>query len=1265
MAPPRGPADDKERDRQRFKARLAKALTEEDDPLAVYYQFVQWTIKHYGERDPKSGLAQLLEEATRVFREDPLYKTDLRYLKLSSLYARQLPRSDAISIYASLLSNKIGTSYSVLYEEYANLLEQDGRRTEADAIYCKGISCNARPLERLKTRYRDFQNRKGSSAPSASSSATIASSSKSQHPSTVVALTSVNSTAQQRYAIMLAPPAPGKRPEKLCFNLSLLFNDGVEYSIQEARAKSMGLLGKKWAPLQTSNQPPFSSSSSVSFAQSDETQKSTRFGGASKRKSLMYGGASEPTVTINTKEALADVLGMYNSPDKTRSIGLPGSKHAPLKKVEPITPMPQPRFTTHSNENNNENAQPQSAKTPSAAFRPFVDENAKPDRAVSTSAKFKPYVDSDASKAPVVLSSRPVLKLQETSFTPSSRLSGSQSPAETQSAYSSATPSQTVFSKVFTPVERRAPQLAPLREVFTDDLGKPQPKPKPLTHERARSHGTLSPPSNSDVLPSSSSSKTTFRSPADNDNARTAFKVFSRPPEQESAQQAPTQEHQAGSDGPRGGLGRENPFTPKIPSSSSSPFSSDVKTSAFTPYSDEPKVTASTPSAPFKPFVDPENKENAPSASSSVFAKPRPVLKESQPRPVLVPSLGWPSSAVSSSSSSSFSDFADIPEQGNVLLPEQYDDDYQYEEDEFEDGDEEQQSVQHHIPEDDSEYEYERETFQDAQHHHHYRDQEDVPLGGRFGRINVMTPITERTLEYTMMSNRGETPSDRLQRIQSGGDDDDYEMGHAGECGEDENANILVYQHRNEVDAVRAAERLAAELRAEETEESGHRAHARRDHEDRSGVFNLADTLTLSSKFKPPNPCNPFSTNILSILLSRIPSDPHFYDLRDQESGMLEPLQKFAKKAGRKSGGDIPEFTLGLNGKRFSVSEKLGEGGFGSVFKARDMGSRQSNEDDESEEDDFDDDFDDGATYVALKLVNPCNLWEYHVLRRLHSALPPAARRSVVLPHALYAYKDESILVLDLCPQGTLLTTVNGAVAAGVSQQGGCLDELLVMFFSIELLRLVEAMHSVGFIHGDLKIDNCLLRLEDVPGGVSAWSGAYQPSGEGGWACKGLRIIDFGRMIDTRLFPAEQEYTAEWETDERDCFEVREGRPWTYQTDYFGLAGIVYCLLFGKYIQTSAVVAVPDGSSASNESSLRPRYKIGTPFKRYWQTEIWTRLFDILLNPTLIRSSEKLPLCDELAAVRREMETWLQANCNRSSNTLKGLLKKVEMASLR
>jgi checkpoint serine/threonine-protein kinase len=235
-------------------------------------------------------------------------------------------------------------------------------------IYRKGIKRHARPLERLKTRYREFQNCSASSSTSPSSSSptisarpssqtnalrrnppknhgghaksTSPSSSSTSATSASATQASLNSTPESRYAHMLAPPAPGKRPEKLRFNLALLFtDDGVEYCIQEARARSMGLLGKKWGPPPASEFTGAASSSSmVPVDFNDDGQRSTRLMALGGRRKSIIGGA-EPTVTINTKEALADVFGMYNSPEKTSRQTAPGSKYAPLKKVEQMTPV--------------------------------------------------------------------------------------------------------------------------------------------------------------------------------------------------------------------------------------------------------------------------------------------------------------------------------------------------------------------------------------------------------------------------------------------------------------------------------------------------------------------------------------------------------------------------------------------------------------------------------------------------------------------------------------------------------------------------------------------------------------------------------------------------------------------------------------------------------------------------------------------------------------------------------------------------------------
>ncbi|KAG5638772.1 hypothetical protein H0H81_010193 [Sphagnurus paluster] len=783
-----------------------------------------------------------------------------------------------------------------------------------------------------------------------------------------------------------------------------------------------------------------------------------------------------------------------------------------------------------------------------------MDENAQSGR--TPSVKFTPFIDENKSS---FTTPRPVLSLKESAAPSEVKDNGPRNPLGANAN------SENVFSsKVFTPAQTK---LAPLRDVFTDDHGKPQPKVKPA-HERAKSQHDADP--------------ARAFSPFTDENAKTPFKVFSRPPE-----------------------GSENAFTPKTPGIAFTPFA-DPKP-AFTPFKDTPAVT-------FTPFVDVSEPTPAPD--------PAPIPAPASEAPTQRRRSGG---IVVVEADDSFDD--DHNEFQDDSLDSQFDDD------DLEAG---QQHEQYDAPlTSDQVPEYEEgDSYQ------------DIPLGGRFGRFNVMTPITERTFEYTTNSVRGtETPTG-------------HRSGRALGC---QNAFV---PHRDEQGAIVAAERLAAELQEDESEleyveeepleplqlsvhlppkESPGVALI----EEKTGTLSLGESLTLGAKFKPPNPCNPFDPPIIATLLSRIPSDAHFYDLRDRESNNLDGLQKFAKKAG-KNPDPSASFFVELNGHRFSISEKLGEGGFGAVFKARDMGARGDDED--SEEDLDDDDDDEGASMVALKVVKPRNLWEYHVLRRLHSVLPASLRRSVVLPRALYVFRDESFLVMDLCPQGTLLNIVNNAVAAGVSQQGGSLDELLVMFFTIELLRLLQVTHKTGFIHGDLKIDNCLLRLEDVPGGGSAWSSMYQPSGDGGWSYKGLKVIDFGRTIDTRLFPAGQCFIAEWPTDDRDCFEAREDRPWTFQTDYFGLAGIIYCMLFGKYIHASAVSAVGD------------RHKIATTMKRYWQTELWNRLFDILLNPCLVRPDGQLPVSDELGAVREEMEAWLQANCNRTSNTLKGLLKKVEVS---
>ncbi|KAI5989649.1 Mad3/BUB1 homology region 1-domain-containing protein [Pisolithus orientalis] len=1238
-----------EQERAEYRASITEALDEDEDPLTAYDDYIKWTTRTFSEHDPNSGLVQLLEETVRKFKDDARYNGDLRYLKIWCSYAKVVEKPSVV--YAYVVKREIGCVYALLWEEYAIALEKEGRRAEADKAFRAGISRSARPLERLKRRYRDFQSRPPLSKsqllpfkpsgvaevdtlrrnplknfdPQTSSTAKKSQPAQNSSASTAqgASAASPSNSAHARYAPMLAPPAPGKRPEKLRFNLSLLFTpSGVEYSAAEVRARSMGLLGKKWGPPPASELRD-SSSGAVRVNFNDDGSRSTQNMGATAsgggRKSVSMLAAGEPTVTINTKEALADVFGMYNSPDKTVKRSMPGSKYAPVRKIEPLggrrieapgtrraEPAPPP--------SENENAKPQ-------AFKPYVDENVPRKENSVAPPKFKPFIEEpkQPSVIPNSTQGRRALSVKDSRepttedvapvFVPDSKPSPPDPPKPTFLKPHRGEPEKKpVFSKPFTPVSRKDPLVRPPGTKPTTEC---IPENQPASDLQTPAHQAFAPFVDS----------------------KTPFKVFSRPPG-----------HQ-GENGGSGGLGRGGVFTPKPPGSNS----------------------GTTPaSGPFKPFIDNEN-----AVQPSVLRASASVRKANALQPRVIPatidetftdesSLGDGAmdgygerepevDGHAFSSSSSHTNFSEG------------EDGYAFEggEVEVEAGlasssdsqvDDEEGAEQPYVPDHEQQDSYKDDGGFDTEEVEY-----SEPLGGRFGRINVMTPITERTFEFSTRGLPTPTTTTFLR-------DKDWRERQGRESGK--------Y-------AVEVAEKLAREVQEDDGTEGDYEEYedciqGSGDHheqvashnnlaaiEDRTGTLSLSDSLAVVSAFRPPNPCNPSDPAIVSTLLSLLPADGDFYDLRAQDGGMLDGLQRFAAKKARGSKGASTEdgVVVTLEGRLLRVTEKLGEGGFGAVFSAVDI-SKSAVEDDDRDLD-LDEDEEDEAIMLALKVVRPRNLWEFHVLRRVHRTLPQQLTRSIISPLALYAFRDESHLLLELCQHGTLLDIVNRAGPAGVSQQGGCLDELLVFFYTIELLRFVEGMHGAGFIHGDLKVDNCLLRIEELPGGASSLSSIYQPSGEGGWKYRGIKVIDFGRTIDTSLFPAghNQQFIADWPTDERDCFEIRQNRPWTYQTDYFGLTGIFYCMLFGKYIEASSVTLVPGSTKAD------PIYKIATPFKRYWQTDTLTRLFDLLLNPCRVRPDGDLPICEELAVVRKEMETWLQSNCNRSSNTLKGLLKKIELSA--
>jgi checkpoint serine/threonine-protein kinase len=64
-----------------------------------------------------------------------------------------------LDIFVFLQRNGIGQELALYYEEYGALLEKMNRKRKADEIFQMGLLREARPIDRLRRRYDEFQRR--------------------------------------------------------------------------------------------------------------------------------------------------------------------------------------------------------------------------------------------------------------------------------------------------------------------------------------------------------------------------------------------------------------------------------------------------------------------------------------------------------------------------------------------------------------------------------------------------------------------------------------------------------------------------------------------------------------------------------------------------------------------------------------------------------------------------------------------------------------------------------------------------------------------------------------------------------------------------------------------------------------------------------------------------------------------------------------------------------------------------------------------------
>nr|XP_019043872.1 BUB protein kinase [Kwoniella bestiolae CBS 10118]OCF22802.1 BUB protein kinase [Kwoniella bestiolae CBS 10118] len=1234
------------------------------DILDVYNKYILFVVQHHPSSD--THLLPLLETTTRRFISDTRYTQDIRYLKLWVMYARQIERRE--EIWSFLESRDIGTRHSVFYEEWASALEGLGRRKKADEIYRLGIARKASPPDRLKNRHKQFLERI-MAPPSgvvpddepSTSSAPTRTPGRSILGQVATASTSVAGASQLAPSLRVASKGNGSKME--------IFSDDqgrsedtapgewADFGTRDARRKENTVEATAWK----GETLPQSASRGRTAPRTPKVEvfKDTENEGIRSADEVFVRQRQPPTEAELLK---SDPLRHYDTselPTSIPSLPAPPSARKPPRPAKSSTigfvmkpwecPKDGPETKNAAGKverrmfewnavykNDDEwSFEEIRARQRGLLGKEWRGEVKDWERGWHNPGSSTPKSEEKKAKPPSPTVNTKLAELEVMRMFDQTIHGGKIRDSDSESGSSDDEEEEEPIQCAPTPLPARPGTVAML----------------------AATPGGMVPPT---PTPAGQNGHNRLFSPAvfTDENASTKPSVFN---DENAATSKPTVFQDENAFSKPAVFSDENSVPP---SASKSKFNIFSETPAKTPLASRTPLASTSKPKAFGIFSDEnENQENAVQATPSAASKQRQPLAQSLYATPALTRQGSYGRGVTES-------IQEVPE-----------------------GDEEAEDeagLVHEIKEDVAHVNLNDVDEQDE-------EEEDRPRGMRRFHINTMTPITERTCEYTHMTNlRSSTASN--SRPFSVAEDEEGEQVDPAKVTEGVSAanveNHIASQSQDDESISPPAQTVefdrsilsdgdelpSGDINGKFQLPEGFTIH-RNENDMHTMVLTDGETMHtaregsveptteenfVTASHQPEvngihNPCNPASQEVLDAILSSINPPisqiPGFVDCRSTLSEKWGVLQKHAKSKSRRGStnsrvsvapsDDI--LPIELDGKKFEIKDKIGEGGFGLVFSAIDIAQQQLQDDQDSDDEDDEADEREDKSILAVKVEQPCAIWEYIVLNRIYERIDQSILSSVIQTRSLYAFKDESYLLMDYSSQGTLLDIVNKASTIGISPatSGGpsSLEEMVCIFFTIELLKLVEELHTKNFIHGDLKIDNCLIRLPDTPN--SSWSGSYSRTGQNGWNNKGIRLIDFGKSLDLSLYPAgrgQKFVIGDWKADEKDCIQMQEQNEWSYQTDYYGLASIAYTMLYGKYMR------VQRGEEG---------WGIDMGLKRYWQQDLWANFFHTLLNP-----GDDLPITPKLAEIREGFESWLEENCQKGGKSLKSMLKKIELAAI-
>ncbi|XP_028175432.1 uncharacterized protein LOC114363807 [Ostrinia furnacalis] len=293
-----------------------------------------------------------------------------------------------------------------------------------------------------------------------------------------------------------------------------------------------------------------------------------------------------------------------------------------------------------------------------------------------------------------------------------------------------------------------------------------------------------------------------------------------------------------------------------------------------------------------------------------------------------------------------------------------------------------------------------------------------------------------------------------------------------------------------------------------------------------------------------------------------------------------------------------PASMVSIGNNRFSIEKQLGKGNYGAVFLCLDVHSNKS---------------------VAVKYQKPSRPWEFYICQEIKARI----KDPFMLPGYMdittaFLGENASLFVSEYSKYGSLLDVANKVKIA----TSKCINEFIVILLTSEMLSIVHYLHKAQIIHADIKPDNFLLMKI--------------PTQE--WRTPSLQLIDLGCAIDMSLFPEGTTFRELIATEGFTCTEMREGKPWTYQTDLYCLAGTIHVILMGSYMKVANRLG---------------QWNIDKKLPRYMKVGLWDKVFTTLLNvPDCNNIPDLSDLKNEVDSILNEIDN-LGSQLRNFANVLK------------